>query len=380
MLSRMSRFSRLRCSTVLLSTVCVVLPLKQPLLNSFFVTDHAADSSADFPTGYVRRECYKSNKPRKWNHTKWAQRSSGIVQHEGTSAEIRLCLGVLRCGNCGRLMRPKTQPEARRKQIRTGCTERTCRIDAPLIHDTCDARTFHYTLERDGQTVLVWEHFGDHSTHDRPPGGTLSRAQESQVDVQVMRKQEATPHELRTGDPGPGSVPLPNIDPTLAAPRAARYHLTQSQVRLGINTGGSSKGGLGVMGAIADLNKRLSTPFIIDSSLSGPVYMTFQTPFMDNILQEAVESWLLDLDHGPEASRHGFVVDGDHTFFRQGPLLASCAFSVRTGEWTPILYSWINGQDKAHHRPHFAHIFQSIIKHAGTRFDRKLLLCVRVPL
>jgi hypothetical protein len=134
------------------------------------------------------------------------------------------------------------------------------------------------------------------------------------------------------------------------------------------------------MGAIADLNKRLSTPFIIDSSLSGPVYMTFQTPFMDNILQEAVESWLLDLDHGPEASRHGFVVDGDHTFFRQGPLLASCAFSVRTGEWTPILYSWINGQDKAHHRPHFAHIFQSIIKHAGTRFDRKLLLCVRVPL
>lgn len=324
----------------------------------------------------MRRECIAGEEGRKWNHNKWVFRSNGTVQHEGNAAEMRLCLGVFRCSGCGRLTRPKTQTAARNQQQKKGCTERTCRIDTYLIHDTCDARTFQYKINRYGQLILVWEHYGDHSAHARPPGGTLSKAQEDQVDIQVMRKHDANAHELRTGDPGPGSIPLPTIAPTLAAPSSARYQVAQSQVRLGINTG-SSKGGLAVMSSFADLVKRLSTPFIIDSSLSGPVYMTFQTPFMDTVLREAVESWILDLAEGPEASRHGFVTDGDHTFFRHGPLLASCAFNSTTREWIPILYSWINGQDKAHHRPHFAHIFQSIIKHAGNRFSRQLLLCVR---
>ncbi|KAJ7309425.1 hypothetical protein DFH08DRAFT_823369 [Mycena albidolilacea] len=208
----------------------------------------------------------------------------------------------------------------------------------------------------------------------QPPGGALSKFEEDQVDLQVMRRHDATAHELRTGDAGPGSIPLPEISPILAAPSSARYQLVQSQSRLGINTG-SSKGGLAIMSAFGDLTKQLPTPFIIDSSL-GPVYMTFQTPFMDSILHEAFETWILDFTDGPEASRHGIVVDGDHTFFRQGPLLTSCVLSRVSAEWTPILYSWINGLDKAHHRPHFAHLFKSIIKHAGDRFTRKPLLCV----
>ncbi|KAJ7607646.1 hypothetical protein DFH06DRAFT_1379863 [Mycena polygramma] len=339
------------------------------------VHDHTNSSDMDWPTGFVRRECIAGEEPRKWKHNNWVWRSNGTVLHDGHAAEVRLCLGVLRCDTCQHLIRPKTQPSARKAQIDGGCTERTCKIDAALIHDTCTARTYHYKMDRNGSLVRVWEHFGDHATHNRPPGGTLTKAQEDMVDAQVMRRHEASAHELRTGDPGPGSVPLPNIAPILAAPSSARYHLAQSQTRLGINTG-SSKGGLAFMGAFGDLSKRLSTPFIIDSCLSGPVYMTFQTPFMDTILREAVDSWILDLRDGPEASRHGIVIDGDHTFFRQGPLLASCAFSAATRQWTPILYSWINGQDKAHHRPHFAHIFKSIIKHAGDRFDRRLLLCV----
>lgn len=335
--------------------------------------------SADYPTGYVRLECKAAEPRQKWKHNKWAWRSSGTVTHDGNSAEMRHCLGAFRCDHCQRVTRPKTQTPARTQQQANGCTGRTCRIDAPLLHDSCDARSYHYNIIREGQLVRVWEHYGEHSTHARPPGGTLSKAQEDQIDSQVMRRHEATAHQLRTGDPGPGSIPLPDIAPTLAAASSARYHLGQSQIRLGINTG-SSKGGLAMMGTLAELNKRLSTPFIVDSSLSGPVYMTFQTPFMHKILCEAVDSWILDLDDGPEASRHGVVVDGDHTYFRQGPLLASCAFSAASREWTPILYSWINGQDKAHHVPHFAHIFQAIIKHAGPRFSRKLLLCVSFDL
>jgi hypothetical protein len=59
-----------------------------------------------------------------------------------------------------------------------------------------------------------------------------------------------------------------------------------------------------------------------------------------------------------------------------GTLLATCAYSMTLNEWTPVLHSWINHQDTAHHRLHFAHIFESVIKHAGSRFNRKMLLCV----
>jgi hypothetical protein len=186
-----------------------------------------------------------------------------------------------------------------------------------LVHDTCEARSFHYTYTRGEQTVMVWEHFGDHGTHDRPPGGTLSKFEEDQVDAQVHRKHEATAHELRTGDTGPGSVPFPNISPSLANPNAARYALGQSQAQLGMGVP-AAKGGLALMGSFADLQKRLPTRFIVDSSLTGPVYITFQTEFMDKIIQECVESWLLDLADGPSAGRHGIVVDGDHSFFRVG--------------------------------------------------------------
>ncbi|KAJ7112759.1 hypothetical protein C8R43DRAFT_903545, partial [Mycena crocata] len=333
-------------------------------------------SALDWPTGFVRRESVESLEERKWKHTKWAWRSTGTVQHEGHAAEIRTCLGVFRCESCNRLTRPKTQPGGRKAQIAEGCTSTTCHIDAPLVHDKCKARTFHYRIQRGGESVLVWEHFGDHSTHDRPPGGTtLSKWEEDQVDSQVMRKPEASAHALRTGDPAPGSVPFADISPALAAPGAARYQQAQSHIRLGIHTG-STKSAIAVMSGFGDLNKRLSTPFLIDDRLGGPVYMTFQTPWMDEMIGEAVESWIVDLASGPEASRHGFAVDGDHTYFKEGQLLVTCAFSTTSREWTPVLYSWINGLDTAHHRPHFAQIFKSIIKHAGDRFTRKLLLCV----
>ncbi|KAJ7347350.1 hypothetical protein DFH08DRAFT_699704, partial [Mycena albidolilacea] len=329
----------------------------------------------DWPTGHVRREVVKGEEDHKWKHNKWAWRSNGTVQHEGHAAELRICLGVFRCEGCGRFTRPKTQAASRQKQLENGCTSRTCSLEAPLVHDRCEARSLHYKVERGGETILVWEHFGDHSTHERPPGGGLSKVQEDQIDLQVIRKQEANVHQLRTGDSGPGSVPLADISPGLANARAARYAVGKSQDRLGI-TASSLKGGLATISAIGDLQKRLPTPFIRASSLSGPVFINLQTPFMDEIIKESVESWILDLTNGPTAARHGFVIDGDLTFFQMGTLLATCAYSMTSNEWTPVLYSWINHQDTAHHRPHFAHIFESVIKHAGSRFNRKMLLCV----
>ncbi|KAJ6592818.1 hypothetical protein B0H19DRAFT_1055494 [Mycena capillaripes] len=81
--------------------------------------------------------------------------------------------------------------------------------------------------------------------------------------MQVLCKQEATAHELRTGDIGPESVPFPDISSALANPNAARYALGQSQLRLGI-TATTFKGGIAFMTWFFELAKRLPTPWIVD--------------------------------------------------------------------------------------------------------------------
>ncbi|KAJ7791821.1 hypothetical protein B0H13DRAFT_1935870 [Mycena leptocephala] len=242
--------------------------------------DHSDLSALDWPIGSVRRECVQGQEGRKWKNNKWVWRSNGLVVHKGHSAEVRACLGVFKCGGCGRLTRPKTQPAARQAQLKNGCTSHTCSLEAPLVHDECEARSFHYKINRDGETILVWEHFGDHSTHERPPGGALSKSQEDQIDLQVLRKQEAGAHGLRTGDTAAGSVPFADIAPCLANSKAARYAQGRRQTRLGITTT-SLKGGLATISAIGDLQTRLPTTFIVVSSLNGPAYITLQTPFMD---------------------------------------------------------------------------------------------------
>jgi hypothetical protein len=152
--------------------------------------------------------------------------------------------------------------------------------------------------------------------------------------------------------------------------------VSQSQARIGIPASTSAKGGLAFFKSFSALRAKLSTPFIVDSSLNGPAYISFQTPFMDSLIKEAVEAWIMDFAEGPEAGRHGFVTDGDMTFFRNGPLLASCVFSGGFAKWAPVLYTWIDQQDTAHHRVHFRRLFHSVIKYAGARFHRELLLNV----
>ncbi|KAJ7198233.1 hypothetical protein C8J57DRAFT_1262469 [Mycena rebaudengoi] len=227
-----------------------------------------------------------------------------------------------------------------------------------------------------GVMFSVWEHEGSHETHEQPPGGTLSASEWEQVDDQVLHHQTTTAHQLHTGDPGPDSVPLADILPILANPKAAHYQLSQSQAHLGIQSAPSSKGSLAFLYSFAVLCQKLTTPFIIDSSLNGRVYFTLQSLFMDALIKEAVDRWLADFAEGPEAGRHGFVTDGDHSFFRHGPLLASCMFSIVANGWAPVLYTWIDQQDIAHHRPHFWCLFNTVIKHAGVKFHRQLLLKV----
>lgn len=297
--------------------------------------------------------------------------------HEGRRAEVRKCLGVFKCRHCGLCVRPNTSSASRNNQGEARCEGRRCQSNDPPTLFPCKARTYRFRVNRDGVMWSVWEHVGDHSEHDRPPGGRLSRREEDQVDEQVNRRHEASAHQLRTGDTGPGSVPLAEISATLANPRSARYQLAQSQGRLGVGPSSPVKGGLAVMRSFGDLQKKFKTAFMVDSSIHGPVYVMMQTSWMDQIIKEAVEDWIDESQTGSPDARHGFVTDGDHSFFRSGVLLATCVFSKILKSWVPVLYTWIDGLDIAHHRPHFRSLNQAVSKYAGRKFEPKFLTHVR---
>ncbi|KAE9401742.1 hypothetical protein BT96DRAFT_937764 [Gymnopus androsaceus JB14] len=148
--------------------------------------------------------------------------------------------------------------------------------------------------------------------------GHLTEQERVDVQEQVYRSQNATPHQLRAGDTGLGSVPLPQIAPKLAGARSARYHVAKAKVDLGITPASPSKSSSGALHSWSDLEKKLNEPFIIDSRLHGSVIvLVLQTPFMRQMLHESIDLWLNDsTPDDPDASRHGCITDGDHSFFR----------------------------------------------------------------
>ena len=119
------------------------------------------------------------------------------------------------------------------------------------------------------------------------------------------------------------------------------------------------------------MQSELGEHCIINSSFNGPTFFCFQTSFMQTVLSESVNFWL---DNGDAVThdRNGFVTDGDHSFFREGNLLATCAFSTVLNAWCPVLYTWISRLDTNHNRPHFHELFRLVHQSAKERFDPKL--------
>lgn len=339
----------------------------------------------DWPTTHQRRELLaiagsdeaKKQSP-KWSFTKWAWRSNGKcgATKDRPAAERRKCLGTYRCTGCARLTRPKTDSNARKAQLNGSCF--FCHhvlMDLPCS----DGFIYHFDQNIGGQRYHVWEHEGTHVSHPHPPDpSTMSSAQDCEVDRQVARRHDASAHALRTGDTGPGSKPLAEIAPALANARKSRYQVEQSKLRQGL-TSTVTKGGLSVLQSFDALVKKLDSPFFIDSRLHGPIFITCQTPFMEQLIGEASLAWIQDSSTGDDSSgRHGFVTDGDHSFFRSGQLLATCVFSQVLNSWAPVLYTFMNGADTNHHRPHFHHVNEGVVNSTGKKFDPKLLAHVRM--
>ena len=311
---------------------------------------------------------------------KWAWRSRGNEVYGGHRAEVRFCLGVLKCASCGHLARPNTNDLRRTEQLTVSeCPNRRCREKGSLEQygTKCEAEVHLWSEEQDGETTLFWEHTGFHY-HPHPPGGRLSLPEQETIDSQVIRRPDASVHQLRTGDAAPGSVPLGEINPILANPRSARYAVSKSQTRLGIQPATAAKGGLSILNDLATLRDKLGLDFIVESSFSGPTYFTLQTPFMVQVIEESVEDWVLQDRQSPDSGRHGFVTDGDHTFFTLGTLLATCAFSTTMGQWIPVLYTWVHGLDVLHHSPHFRRLNTEILRASGHDFQAKYLTAVSI--
>ncbi|GBE88915.1 hypothetical protein SCP_1403230 [Sparassis crispa] len=278
----------------------------------------------DWPSSSVRREEPINMDDKKWKQTKWQWRSQGNRPSKG-GAEVRVCLGVFQCITCLYLIWPKMDPAQRQIQLQQGCRNPRCR-DSKLVLHACQAKVFHYRVTRDGQEFLVWEHEGEHA-HPRPPGVPLSKAEEVAFDAQVLRRPGASAHELRTRDTAPDSVPLAEITPVLANPRAARYEMSKSHAHLGLLPA-AGKGAFGVLHSLGSLNEKLKQEFIINSSFTGPTFFIMQTEFMKQIITDSVEDWILLAAGGPDAGHHGFVTDADQSFFRDGHLIVTCTFST----------------------------------------------------
>ncbi|KAH6897925.1 hypothetical protein BKA70DRAFT_1527968, partial [Coprinopsis sp. MPI-PUGE-AT-0042] len=213
-----------------------------------------------------------------------------------------------------------------------------------------------------GEVYRCWQHRGFHE-HPYPPGGRLNAADDELLDETVSRNPQASAHQLRIGTSLPGSRPLAGIHPTLADPRTARYQLSKSQSRLGITNPAAVRGVAGSFEALLEIQKKLEGPFLIDSGFHGDaVFAVLQTPWMATQLRTSATCTTALRVSEAASTRHGYVTDGDHSFFSHGVLLASCTFSDEMESWIPVLYTWILKQTTEGHRPHFRNLLGQIIQ------------------
>lgn len=338
------------------------------------------DDEHNWPDGFCRRKYVKGTEVRGvWTFNKWAWRNHGPRKYEGDSkALLSECLGLFICSNsrCSRRFRPKTKEKERRAQLNGPCP--ACNVGRIIPSDPpCPAKNYTFTYSEIDETYRVWDHIGAHNHPRLPEDGYFSVREKERVVDAVQRNPTATAHRLRkTGGDAPGSEPLTKISKALHDQSRVRYQVDQAQKVLGYGSGTVS-GGFNFLQKLFELNSKLGEPFIVDSGFHDICFIQFQTPFMEEAIKRTVDEWL-EMDPQKDA-KHGFVTDGNHSFFKAGVLLTTSIFDITTLAWIPVLYTWILNPDEKHHLPHFQRINAAIIqrlKELGIPIDPKFLLNV----
>lgn len=292
------------------------------------------------------------------------------------------CLGLFTCLNpqCKQPFRPKTKDQERKAQLKSLCPN--CNIGQLVLSaGPCPAKCYTFTYSEIDATYRVWDHVGIHNHPRLPEDGYFSAREKAAVIDAVRRNPTANAHGLRVNGGGaPGSEPLTKISPAFHDQSRVRHQKRRAEQQLGYSSGGVS-GGFSFLQKLFNLNSSLGETFIVDSGFHDTCFVQFQTKFMEEAIKRTVDDWL-EMDPRKEA-KHGFVTDGNHSFFKTGVLLTTCIFDITTLMWIPVLYTWILNPDEAHHLPHFRRINEIIIqrlKELGLPIDPKFLLNVSLSI
>jgi hypothetical protein len=205
-------------------------PIRYPAsLDSTAPTD-PLETSVDklkWPEGPQTRKEVKDSAPAGWDHTNWAWRSIGFLNHlgslhpEASRAECRFCLGVLKCRGCGTFVRPKTKSAEMNAQLARGCPRPACGDTLQWME--CEARIYISVFEEGGVEYSTWEQTGYHRTHPRPPvgrrpSGLLKPKPEPKRSGNASRAQNDN-----TGDTaGPVKLKTNGVRKAILAPAPAR--------------------------------------------------------------------------------------------------------------------------------------------------------------
>lgn len=345
------------------------------LLNIFIEESNEDEvDNENWPQGSQEREILLSEYRRGWGETSWVWRSNGNDTKTGDG--IRRCLGVFSCNQCQRRVRPKTNSDTIKAQLGAVCAIAGCRGNIIDEGPKCHAQIRISIVNSRHGALKKWKHSGVHN-HRRPPPKSLTTAQRTALAREVALRPEATVHQLRTGVPGGQNQPITGIAPKLADPEAARYEVQKAKEEQGIRSN-VGRGGFAMIQSLQQLQEDASGPFILYSAVHGPYTIACQTPQMDEWLRDAVQDWVDGAADGANTGRHGFVTDGDHSYFRQGNLLVTVVFNRVLNAWVPVLCSWIHSLDASHHQAHFLALFRRVKIHAGAKFAPWMLGTVRL--
>ena len=297
----------------------------------------------DYPQGFQRCEAPLDTKTNSdWKQTKWVWCSNGKVLYNGHMVEHHLCVSVVECSCCQRPVKTKTQARSCCTTLKKPCVK----CGGSLHYVTCSVTSYHFDLVgQNGEPCKVWEHHGHHQ-HSHPPASRISPHEKDLIEAQIWLNPDASTLKIYTGTATVDSIPLGDINLVLTNPHTAWYTVTKALQVVGV--GPSKTGGFQNLLALGNMQTELGKHYIINSSFNGPTFFCFQTTFMQKVLSESVNFWL---DNGDAVTHdcNGFVMDGDHSFFHEGNLLATCAFSTILNAWCPVLYTWISCLDTDHH-------------------------------
>ncbi len=289
----------------------------------------------------------------------WAGTNSGASLGRGYSSNAshwerglykrRGCLGITKCDNdeC----RITKQPPTRIAQLRKQLQER-CECGSQLIHHPCDA----YSITRTWKDGVHYEHHGLH--HHIPPHVLhLTPNEKAEFEQVIHNNPQAGALALLVGAPGRRSVsqiatPLYNIDRIRTEQRKARQSLR-------VLTGDFAQN-------VEEWTKHHTDYVRHYDDTDGIETLSLQSKYMASLPLDDLTEVKDPAESTLTVSTKGHVTDAAHGFWHDSRsiLIVSSVYVNSIHCWSPVLFTYSNGQSTDHYYRHFRVLIQSIAEDA----------------